>query len=855
MFPRRPLFAAASLVALLAHPALLASPSASEIPNLKSEIPSLTSALPPAPAPAALEARVESLLAQLTLDEKLTLICGDPTGFAAAGIPRLGIPAIQMADGPVGVRIDASNAYPVSVNLGATFDPALARRFGETLADDTLAKGKHAILAPCVGITRFPLGGRNFETLGEDPWLNSRLAVAITQGIQSRRVIPAVKHFAANDQEWHRWEANSVLDERTLHETHLLPFEAAVKEADAWMVMSSYNRVNGAQMSENRPLLHDILKGQWGFQGLVISDWDSVRTTVPTALNGLDIEMPRPKFFGPPLRAAIDAGQVPVSVIDDKVRRHLRVRLLAGVFDRPVIKPDDTIIRSQARRDFARELAVKSMVLLKNENLLPLAPAKIKTLAVIGPNSATARAGGGGSSGVWPWASTSPVEGFRQALGPDVKITHALGVLLDRFQPASLPAQLLRTPDGSATGYRAEYFANPDWKGTPALVRTDAAIDFNWKKAAPAPGLAPEHYSVRWTTTFTPAETRDYEFALVGGGSSFAFLDETKILDNPYSRGVNTTLRLQAGRAYQLRVDYKPGEGNANPRFGWRDLADPKQAPQIADAVALARAADAAVLCVGLSATQEYEGEDVVGFELAANQAALIQQVLAAQPNTVVVINGGVPVLLKPWLAQARAVVAAFYPGQEGGAALADLVLGAKNFSARLPFSYIQDRSESPGFLNYQNPDLQVPYAEGVFVGYKYYDAHNITPAFPFGHGLSYTTFAHSKLKAKKTGPTAYEVTLTVKNTGQVPGDEIVQLYVEPKQSRLPRPLRELKAFVRVPDLAPGESRRVTLPLGERAFAYYDPAVPGWVTEPGRYVIHAAGSSRDLRSSTTVKLK
>ena len=818
-------------------------------------LPALPASLAALPAAPEIEARVESLLAQLTLDEKLTLICGDPTGFAAAGIPRLGIPAIQMADGPVGVRIDASNAYPVSVNLGATFDPALARRFGETLAEDTLAKGKHAILAPCVGVTRFPLGGRNFETLGEDAWLNSRLAVAITQGIQSRRVIPAVKHFAANDQEWHRWEANSVLDERTLHETHLLPFEAAVKEADAWMVMSSYNKVNGAQMSENRPLLHDILKGEWGFQGLVISDWDSVRTTVPTALNGLDIEMPRPKFFGEKLKTAIAAGQVPVSVIDDKVRRHLRVRLLAGVFDRPTVKPDDTIIRSQARRDFARELAVKSMVLLKNQNLLPLAPAKIKTLAVIGPNSATARAGGGGSSGVWPWASTSPVEGFRHALGPDVKITTALGVLLDRFQASSIPEKLLRTPDGSAPGYRAEYFANPEWKGTPALVRTDASIDFNWKKTGPGSGLPAEKFSVRWTTTFTPTETRDYDFALTGNGGSFAYLDDQKILDNPYSRGVNTTRRLEAGRAYQLRIDYKHDEGNANPRFGWRDITDPKQAPQIADAVAAARSADAAVLCVGLSATQEFEGEDVAGFELAANQAELIKQVLAAQPNTVVVIYGGVPVLLKPWLDQARAVVAAFYPGQEGGAALADLVLGAKNFSARLPFSYIQDRSESPGFLNYKNRDLQVPYAEGVFVGYKYYDAHKITPAFPFGHGLSYTTYAYSKLSAKQTGPAAYEVTLTVKNTGKVAGDEIVQLYVEPKQSRLPRPVRELKAFVRVPALAPGESRTVTLPLGARAFSYYDPEKHDWVAEPGRYVIQAAASSRDLRTSTTVRLR
>jgi beta-glucosidase len=803
------------------------------------------------------EKRIEELLSQLTLDEKLRLIAGDPTGFAAAGVPRLGIPAIQMADGPVGVRIGASNAYPVSVNVGATFDPELALRYGTTLAEDTLAKGKHAILAPCVGITRFPLGGRNFETLGEDAWLNSRLAVAIVKGIQSRNVLPAVKHFAGNDQEWHRWEVNAVIDERTLHETHLLPFEATVKEADAWMVMSSYNKINGAQMSENRTLLRDILKDRWGFQGLVVSDWDSVHSTVPAALNGLDIEMPSPKRFGQPLKAAIEAGEVPVSAIDDKVRRHLRVRMLAGIFERPVIEPDESVIRSQGRRDFAREIAVKSMVLLKNENLLPLAAEKIKTLALVGPNAAALRSGGGGSSGVWPWASTNPIEGFRQALGGGVKITHAPGVLLDRFQPASIPVDLLRTPDGSEPGYRGEYFGNPEWKGEPQLVRTDAVIDFDWKKDGPGSGLPAGDYSVRWTATFTPSETRDYDLASVGGGSTWVFLDDKKILDNAYSRGIDTTLRLEAGRKYKLRVDFKAGGGNASPRFGWRDLKDPKQNPQIADAVALAREADAAVLCVGLSATQEFEGEDVPGFELANNQAALIEQVLAAQPNTVVVIYGGVPVLLKPWLEKARAVVAAFYPGQEGGAALADLVLGAKNFSGRLPFSYIQEKSQSPGFLNYQNPDLQAPYKEGVFVGYKYYDKYNIKPVFPFGHGLSYTTFKHSDLKVSKSeisSDALAMLSLTVSNTGKVKGDEIVQIYIEPKQSKLPRPIRELKDFFRVADLAPGESRTVTRTLGKRAFAYYDPAQSDWVLDTGKYLIHSAASSRAPHASATLEL-
>lgn len=805
---------------------------------------------PAVAAPADLEPRVEALLAQLTLDEKIQLLAGAPSGFDSQGVPRLGIPAIRMADGPIGVRAGRSNSYPVGVNLGASFDTDLARRFGAALGGDARAKGKHAILAPCIGVTRFPLGGRNFETLGEDAWLNARLAVATVQGIQSAHAIPAVKHFAANDQEWHRWNNNAVLDDRTLHETHLLPFEATVKEADAWMFMSSYNKVNGAHMSENRPLLLDILKTRWGFRGLVVSDWSSVHSTVDAANNGLDIEMPRPVWFGDKLLAAVRAGQVSPTVIDDKVRRHLRVRFLADVFDDPDPKVDDTRVHTQVRRDLAREMAVKSMALLKNDGLLPLAPATLKTLAVIGPNAATARLGGGGSSGVGPWITISPLQGFRDALAPHTEITTAHGVLLDHFKPVTIPANFFRTPDG-ARGLRAEYFSTDNFQGAPAYTRIDPSVDFSWGHNGPGQPVGPYNFSVRWTGTFTPDQTRDYDLSLSADDHGTLYLDDRRVA----GQGDPVTLRLEAGRAYKLRLDYKQGGGNAGLRLGWRDLADRSQYPDIPAAVATARAADAAILCVGLSATQEKEGTDLPGFELANDQAALIEQVLDAQPNTVVVIYGGVPVLLKPWLAKARAVVAAFYPGQEGGAALADLVLGAKNFSGRLPFSYIQDRSESPGFLNYQNRDLQVPYAEGVFVGYKYYDAHNITPVYPFGHGLSYTTFAYSQLEAKKTGPAAYEVTLNVTNTGKVIGDEIVQLYIEPKQSRLPRPVRELKAFARVPDLAPGETRTVTLSLGERAFAYYDPEKADWIAEPGRYIIHAAASSRDLRAATEVHLR
>jgi len=810
--------------------------------------------------PAEIERRVETLLAQLTLDEKLRMLSGDETGFASAGVARLGIPPLKMTDGPAGVRdgSTASNAYPVSVNLAASWDTQLAGRFGVALAEDTKAKGKHVLLGPCVGIARFPLGGRNFECFGEDAHLSSRMAVHVIQGIQSRNVIATVKHFAVNDQEWRRNTYDVIVDKRALHETHLLPFEAAVKEAGVWSLMTAYNVINGQQASENKPLL-DILKKDWGFQGLVISDWTSVYSADTSANNGLDIEMPAPLWWGDRLRQAIKDGKVSEAVIDDKIRRHLRVRLQAGVFDNPDPPLNDAVVRSQAHRDLALEMALKSMVLLKNDGILPLKREQLTSVALIGPSAAVMRAGGGGSSGVKPWISVSPVEGFKAAVGPRVRVDTAAGVSLEHLKAVPVPLSFLRTPDGKTEGLLGEYFNNENWEGKPVLVRVDDGVNFDWKYGSPAPEVQLDNFSVRWTGTFMPNETRVYRFSLSSDDASQLFIDG-KLITSQNKQQQPGEVLLEAGKTYQVRLEYVEELGEAKMRFGWLAVNSTSsnsanaKAPTIAEAVALARQSAVVILHVGNSANQEQEGEDLPGFELVNDQEKLVTAVLDANPNTIVVLYGGVPFYLKTWLPRARAVVAAMYPGQEGGAALASLLLGEHSFSGKLPFSYIQSREESPAFQGYQDPSRKVNYSEGVFVGYKHHDSQQVKPLFPFGHGLSYTGFSYSGMKVRISGTKTAEVSVTVRNTGKVAGDEIVQIYVEPGPARLPRPLRELKAFARV-SLKPGQSKTVHLPLDARAFSYYDPAQRDWVTESGSYRIHAASSSRDLRQQVSVTLK
>jgi beta-glucosidase len=804
------------------------------------------------------ETRINDLLPRLTLAEKITMLSGDKTGFNASGVERLGIPPIRTTDGPVGVRAGAATAWPASVNMAASWNTNLIYHYGIALAEEARAKGKNCILGPCVGIHRFPLNGRNFESFGEDPFLSGRMAVSYIQGVQSRNVIATVKHFACNDQEWERSRADSLVDERTLREIHLPAFEAAVTEGKVRAVMSAYNLVNGRHCSENKHLLTDILRGDWGFQGIVMSDWVSVHSAVATATNGLDLEMPKPIWFGAKLLEAVRSGQVSEQTIDDKIRRLLRVRFETGLFEDPSPKPDESVVRSAAHRDLALEMAQKSMVLLKNDGRLPLSRDKLKTIAFIGPAANVARTGGGGSSGIRPWEQVSPVAGMKKLLGDRVKIQFAEGVNIDPVKAITVASEFLLTPDGTNHGLLGEYFGNPDFKGKPLFTRIDPKIDFEWTNSiSPDPRLELTDYSIRWTGKLLPPLTQKYYLTITSDDGSRLYLDGKMVVDNWGDHGMSQkscALNLEAGKACDVRIEFYQGGGDAGMRFGWRDPRDHTPDPTIAEAVATARGADAVVLCVGNTSDTEGEGSDVADFKMTGKQDELVRAVLQANSNTIVVVWGGVPVLMKPWLPEAKAVMAALYPGQEGGTALAQILTGEINPSGKLPFSYIQERSEAPEFAGYKDPGLKVKYSEGVFVGYRYYDKHKIKPLFPFGHGLSYTTFQYKNLRIKKTGPAACEVMFDVKNTGPVAGAETAQLYVGPRRPPVPRPVRELKGFAKI-QLAPGETKTTAIPLGERAFEFFDSKKNQWTLAPGTFDVFIGASSRDLRLSQAVNIQ
>jgi beta-glucosidase len=807
--------------------------------------------------PGAVESRIEGLLKQLTLEEKITLLGGDQTGMNGCGVERLGIPLIRMSDGPVGVRSGPSTAFPVSVNMAASWDTELIHRYGIALAEETKAKGKNCILGPCVGIHRFPLNGRNFESFGEDPFLSARMAVTYIKGVQSQNVMATVKHFACNDQEWERNNYDSIVDDRTLREIHLPAFEYAVKEANVLAVMAAYNIVNGQHCTENKQLLIDILKNEWGFKGILMSDWGSVYSTVEAANNGLDIEMPQPKWFDGKLLTAVRQGKVSQETIDDKVRRLLRVRIETGIFENPRPKQDESAIRSKAHVNLAVEMAQESIILLKNDKMLPLAQDKIKTIALIGPSAKIARAGGGGSSRVRPWRTVSPYDGLTTLLGKDVKIEYNEGVRVVKFNMASIPSQYLTTPDGKSEGLLGEYYDNKNLEGQPVLSRVDSKINFDYDTDSPDPKIESDNFSIRWTGKFTPPTTRKYQFGISSDDGSRLYINDKLVIDNWQDQGEQSKsyeIDMEAGKSYDMKLEYYESGGEAVVRFGWKDPAgNTTDQPSIAQAVEIAKKADIAILCVGNTPNFESEGSDVSDFKMNGEQDELVQAVAKANPNTIVVVYGGVPVLMKNWLGDAKAVIAAMYPGQEGGTALAEILFGKINPSGKLPFSYIQEHSESPAFKDYKDPGLKVHYSEGVFVGYRYCDKNNIEPLFPFGYGLSYTTFEYSNLKIKKTGDLAYTASLDVKNTGKVAGQEVVELYVGQKKCSVERPVKELKGFAKV-DLTPGQTKTVNIQLDPRAFQFYNPDKKQWVAEPGDFDILVGASSRDIKVKDTIKL-
>jgi beta-glucosidase len=682
-----------------------------------------------------IDARVEDLLARMTLEEKIALVHAD-NRFSTAGVPRLGIPARQLSDGPHGVREetvgrDVSQAVgrtddfvtymPALVGLAATWNPDLAAEYGKTIGEEARWRGKQIMLAPGMNIMRTPLNGRNFEYLGEDPYLASRMAVNYIRGEQSQGVASCAKHFVANDQETERNRVNVEMDERTLREIYLPPFRAAVEEAGVLSVMAAYNKFRGAYCAENDYLLNKILKDEWGFKGLVVSDWNAVHSTRGSVLGGLDLEMgtvgrPFDEFYlARPFLDGVRAGEFPVSVLDDKVRRNLRVMFATGAFDN---RAPGGSINTKEHQLSARRVAEESFVLLKNEaGALPLDAGKLTSIAVIGENATRLQAYGGGSSRIKAFYEVTPLEGILRRVGDRVNVTYSAG------------------------------------------------------------------------------------YAEKGAGED-----------------------------------------------------------AVARAVRAASQADVVIYVGGLNHSPglDSEGADRKDLKLPYGQDELLQRIVQANPRTVVVLLGGGPVEMDRWLARVPAVLLAWYPGMEGGNALARVLFGDANPSGKLPFTFPKRLEDSPAHAlgAYPGRDGTVRYEEGLLVGYRWFDTKNIEPLFPFGHGLSYTRFEYSGLRLVEgrdaKGPVV-TVNFDVTNAGARDGAEVAEVYVRDVKSTLLRPLKELKGFRKV-FLKAGEKQSVSIPLERSAFAFYDPQRRGWVAEKGEFRIMVGSSSRDIRLDSSYSL-
>jgi beta-glucosidase len=786
--------------------------------------------------------RVDKLIADLTLDEKCALAAGVDL-WHGPGAARLGVPALKVTDGPSGARGEQwsgrpSANFPCGTALGATWNVDLVREVGVRLGVEARRKQAHALLAPTVNIHRHPLAGRNFECYSEDPHLSARMAVAYITGVQSQGVGCTVKHFVANDSEFERMTISSEVDERTLREISLVPFEAAVKEAGTWALMTAYNRVNGTYCSEHAELIA-MLRDEWGFDGLVMSDWYGTHSTVPAASAGLDLEMPGPaQFFGDKLADAVRAGEVPESVLDDKVHRLLTLIERTGrLDDEPA--PEECI-DDPADRAVARRAAVESFVLLRNEGAaLPIAPTA-KTLAVIGPNADAMVIQGGGSARVTPHAPVSPLAGLRARFSENgVEVVHERGCFSFKRTPV-LEAPILRD------ALTVEYFAGRERAGEPVHTEESARGLFTY--IGPVGRGVPEQFSLKVRGTIVAPESGAWTFTLIQVGRARLSIDDEVVVDNwqPTGRSdafmgfgsaeATATFELRAGEPHELEVEFVPPGGLGGLEIGCKPPAPPDLMER---AVALARRADAVVCIVGTDNDWETEGNDRESMMLPPPQDELIRAIAAAHPATVVVVNAASPVDM-PWETDVGAVLQAWFPGEEWGDALADVLSGDVSPSGKLPTTIPLRIEDTPAFTNYPGERGKVRYGEGVFVGYRWYDARSIAPRYCFGHGLSYTTF-------ELAPPTwdGRELRVRVTNTGATRGAETVQCYVHDQDASVARPPHELKAFAKV-WLDPGESREVVMHLDERAFAFWDVESRDWCVEPGTFELRLGTSSRDI---------
>jgi beta-glucosidase len=804
----------------------------------------------PSASTPAIEARADSMLKQLSLEEKIDLI-GGVDDFYIRGIKHVGLPALKMADGPFGVRNYGPSTAFGGLGLAATWDPELAERMGAVIGQDARARGVHFMLGPGVNISRSPLCGRNFEYFGEDPFLSSRTAVAFIKGMQSQGVSATIKHYMGNNQEFLRHDADSIIDERTMREIYLPTFEAAVKEAQVGAIMDSYNLINGQHATQNGVINNDVAKKEWGFEGIIMSDWDATYDGVAAANGGLDLEMPSGKFMNrATLLPAVKSGKVSEATIDDKVRRILRTAIRFGWLDRDQTDLSVPLYNAKGG-EVTLEAARSGMVLLKNDgNLLPLDKTKIKSIAVIGPDAYPAPVVGGGSAGVRPFGAVSYLEGLVGYLGSGATVYYdrgvpSLGELADGTT-FSIDAA------GKESGIQLEAFNNVNLSGKLAVHRTDQHINAD---RSLGDGVNQNDVSARWSGYFIPNDPGEHLFFVQGpgeGGGYRLYVDDKLVIDTwEFSRAQVSEIRLPlVAGPHKIRFEYyvHGSWGGPSVRLG---IVRP-EAIVSAAAKALASKVDAVVLAVGFDPDSESEGADRT-FQLPPAQDELINQVAAANKNTIVVVTSGGAVDMNAWLGHVPALFESWYAGQEQGTALAQLLFGEYSPSGKLPVTFERRWEDNPAHDNYYPGagDKRTEYKEGVFIGYRHFDKAAVKPQFPFGYGLSYTTFAYKNLSvtpASASGDRRITVSFDVTNTGHRAGSEVAEVYVGESHPSIPRPVKELKGFAKV-QLNAGETRRVSLTLDSRAFAYYNVKNHNWTVDVAEFNVYVGSSAAQIELS------
>lgn len=818
------------------------------------------------------EERVEDLLSHLTIEEKAGFMSGETMWYLQA-VPRLGIPKIQVTDCGHGVTVildslgnysGCATAFPTAVAQAASWDKDLIFKMGAALGRESRALGSNILLAPMVNIHRLPIGGRNYETYSEDPYLTGKLAAAFINGVQSEHVAAVIKSVTANNQQAHQHELAAKMEKRVLHEIYLPAFRMAVEEANPAGIMTAYNGINKIPTSESEYLISDVIKGKWDYQGFIVSDWRAV-VSKKSISAGLDLEMPGPGKYmhTESILEALESGELSELELDNRIARYLRFLIKSKHLDIPESKLNAEF-NTPRHHDIALEVAEGAIVLLKNDNnLLPLDKKELKQIGVFGPNAEEARLGGGGSASVTACRTVSPLKGLQNYFGEEASITFIEGAGLAGSLPI-IPGEFLTTSANGLeeNGLSAAYYDGPDLQGEIACSRIDDKIDFSWGWAAPCEYVTKNNYSVRWTGKINAPTSGNYKIGVsVKEGGVRLYLDNQLVIDewgDPKNeiteakftyKSKQAEITMEKGSAHDIRLEFHKKHNKNMVRLEW-EL--PNQESSIEEALKIAKNSDVAIIFAGLSNLFEGGNNDRTSLDLPGNQDRLISEVAKVNPNTIVVLINGTPVSM-PWVNEVAAIVEAFYPGQEGGDAIARILCGEVNPSGKLPDTYPVSLEDNLAMKYYPGAKGEINYGEGLKVGYRQFEEDGIKPLFPFGFGLSYTQFEMKNLVLEKKGENRITVKVELTNTGERSGSELVQVYVRDSESSVYRPQKELKGFKKI-YLDTGETKQVQIELDAYAFSYYSEDYGDWIVEPGEFEILVGNSSRDIYLKKKIEL-